>query len=655
MRNILIILMLAFFWCQVSIGAMPLQGKGQSGSTWDEVLRVRLPNNQLTKVGDKSYLAETGNGNMLVNPSFEHSTVSTGWTMSTGLPVGETTIFKSDAGKQAIKLPLSGSTGTFLAQNLNLTGDVTGAFEISQWVKTSATATSLKICSTKIDYSVTLQCQDIIKDGQWHLYTFNYPAISTLGVGIHGESVTGNIYVDDSYIGPDRNIGTVQYTSPWQSFTPTGSWTSNTTYTGRKRQVGENYEYQMTATLTGSPNAVVLVFNIPDVIDTSKIPGYDTVGNSAPPSAKGSGKCAAASKNYQVYFAGTSQVAMAYISNSTGGIASVSSTAPCTFVSGDTVNVSFSVPIVALSGSQTVVRMDQTPMQGNVRWTNTSGGNGTVTASSWTSFSDADFATNRTNSGVCTTNSSSNLSCKVPSLKAGKYEVTANGFFFVKSSTSGNDVICGFSIYDGTNRRGISTAYAGALSSLSPTDSISSLNGVFEYTSDQTNIEFIIQAYAETPNTNCNIGIDGAGRGLEINLKPLTQVMPAPLIPQSVICPSASGMCKVAAATITPTSGATCTVSNQVGSWLGATTPNATGDCTVAITPGVWPSTPICTANTRSANSSITTIATLGRIHSVSTSSIRILSQYLDEGGGTIANIINASNDPVDVTCFAPM
>lgn len=61
--------------------------------------------------------------------------------------------------------------------------------------------------------------------------------------------------------------------SKWESFTPTGSWTTNATYTGFKRRVGQNLEIQYKIALAGAPNAADLHFDIPDnlSIDTDVI------------------------------------------------------------------------------------------------------------------------------------------------------------------------------------------------------------------------------------------------------------------------------------------------------------------------------------------------------------------------------------------------
>ena len=59
----------------------------------------------------------------------------------------------------------------------------------------------------------------------------------------------------------------------WTSFTPTGSWNTNTTYTGYYRRVGDSVECHVQLALTGAPNAATLSVNLPSglSIDSNKV------------------------------------------------------------------------------------------------------------------------------------------------------------------------------------------------------------------------------------------------------------------------------------------------------------------------------------------------------------------------------------------------
>lgn len=77
-------------------------------------------------------------------------------------------------------------------------------------------------------------------------------------------------------IGIRNNNTIIPYTGvrsvgAWTSFTPTGTWTTNTTYTGKYRRVGQDMEVQYKLAFAGAPNATSLLLNLPTgfTIDTS--------------------------------------------------------------------------------------------------------------------------------------------------------------------------------------------------------------------------------------------------------------------------------------------------------------------------------------------------------------------------------------------------
>lgn len=143
----------------------------------------------------------------------------------------------------------------------------------------------------------------------------------------------------------------------WVSYTPTGSWVANTTYTGLWRRVGDQLEYQIYLTLSGAPTAASLTINyLPSGLsaDTNKLLSTSTNGNQT----MGIGI---------VRSAGTTYDANAYYNNAniavivkpssgtyTGAATNVNATTPGTFTNGDTILIKGSVPIVGWSSSTVV-------------------------------------------------------------------------------------------------------------------------------------------------------------------------------------------------------------------------------------------------------------------------------------------------------------
>lgn len=207
-------------------------------------------------------------------------------------------------------------------------------------------------------------------------YVLRFEALSTPSAAIK---------VSNIQYGTATRLGQGSPVTGWQTFTPTGSWTTNTTYTGRYRQVGQNLEVHATATTSGAPTAASFTVNLPSgfTIDTSKLSGS--------PSANATGVLGvgvatdAGSNSYPVfalYNSTTSIILGAYnaASATSASRVTVSNTAPFTFGSTDTIDIQFTVPVLELSGSvSTIVAPDQS----NYDWTSytpTFTGFGTVTS-----------------------------------------------------------------------------------------------------------------------------------------------------------------------------------------------------------------------------------------------------------------------------------
>lgn len=157
------------------------------------------------------------------------------------------------------------------------------------------------------------------------------------------------LYCDGSnWLIEDRKCDTA-----WASYTPTGTWSTNTTYTGKWRRQGDSIQVQVLVTLSGAPDATALAFDIPSgyTIDTGKI--VSTSGDSF---TWGNG---------QILDSGTSGYTMSTIGYSdtntmTVRCSSVAGTydqtvfvtnlVPFTFASGDEIGAFFEVPISGWKG-----------------------------------------------------------------------------------------------------------------------------------------------------------------------------------------------------------------------------------------------------------------------------------------------------------------
>lgn len=128
----------------------------------------------------------------------------------------------------------------------------------------------------------------------------------------------------------------------WVSFTPTGTWTTNTTYSGKWRRVGDTCEYMVTASTSGAPTGGNLIINLPTghVIDTAKLTTTDDDSVLGQSITNNSG--VEAYESVVTYYTTTSVTPLynsAHIPNFIG------TTNPFTFATGDSVTCIFKAPI----------------------------------------------------------------------------------------------------------------------------------------------------------------------------------------------------------------------------------------------------------------------------------------------------------------------
>ena len=135
----------------------------------------------------------------------------------------------------------------------------------------------------------------------------------------------------------------------WEAFTPTGSWTTNTTYTGFKRRVGDSIELNIQIELTGAPGgAASLEINYPAGIvpDTNKmhlnLDNYSLGVGSIWDSGTDQHLISGIRSTSETYV-------NPYTADGDGTISGISNTNPIVFASGDQLNFRYLVPVVGWS------------------------------------------------------------------------------------------------------------------------------------------------------------------------------------------------------------------------------------------------------------------------------------------------------------------
>jgi len=170
---------------------------------------------------------------------------------------------------------------------------------------------------------------------------------------VHTASTSASAYTlqfDNFSVGPQIVTNGAAITD-LTSFTPTGSWSTNTTYTGFWKRVGDTAKISVQVYLSGAPTSATLTVNLPSgmTMDTAKL-------LSATVQHMNLGTVRILDSGTLYYRLGT----VAYSSTtaveifaygSAPGDTSVSQAAPITFANGDRIWIELSVPIVGWSSN----------------------------------------------------------------------------------------------------------------------------------------------------------------------------------------------------------------------------------------------------------------------------------------------------------------
>lgn len=236
-------------WVNKSVSA-----KSENGSsvTAEE---IQVSNNQLTQTDTNKHLIESGNNNLLANPSFEHTTFSTGWTSTAGTFTSEASVLIH--GKKSAKLVLS-------SQTMALTQDSTlYAAQFADGVQGLASVriksdVALKVCSRSAGVTSSSLCVDVQANNKWGLYKVPFILGATSnGIAIVSSgNVTGTVYIDDSFVGAaslTQNMNACNDVSCQTEFSAKISFTGVIS--------AENLDWISTTTATPSSAQYTLVFN----------------------------------------------------------------------------------------------------------------------------------------------------------------------------------------------------------------------------------------------------------------------------------------------------------------------------------------------------------------------------------------------------------
>jgi hypothetical protein len=185
-----------------AMAVAPYGIKGQNQSTIYSNVH-QFPNNQVTNLGGIDALVETGNKNILVNPSFEHSTFSTGWTNSAGTFTAETSVLVD--GKKSAKLVLAAQTMSLTQSSTLYQAQFADGVQGLASVRIKSDV-ALSVCVVQAGVVSTSLCLSVPAYNTWGQYKIPFILGATSsGISIASSgAVTGTVYIDDAFVGPQN-------------------------------------------------------------------------------------------------------------------------------------------------------------------------------------------------------------------------------------------------------------------------------------------------------------------------------------------------------------------------------------------------------------------------------------------------------------------
>lgn len=585
-------------------GLPPTTIKGQSDASAKAKFALQVPYSQFSDLGGVKAYVDTGNRNLLSNSSFEASTYSTGWTVTTATGAAETSTMVD--GKQSAKLTFSSSTGDIAQSVTPSIQTASQSFEASCKVNTSLT--TIQVCA--LSGGSEVNCVDVPGTGTWQYVPVNFSGPSngtSVGVRVKASSSsTGTAYVDDCYVGPARNLSLV----------------SQATLIGRvvysEGSVGASGSNCVWSQLNASWSDYPTISSCPAPTSSGSIQGHAanvtpgfTISSASP------GYYMIVVEETSTFNGGTGLIAQRLLEANTNTVIHTSGDASVKpthefgytgyFNNTTTQSLDFKLqgygdgtfssyadarqfPITFTvyrfpTQSQQAMTVNTIPAFGGIKFSNFA--SQSTTSGSWVTVNNANYSGFSTYGNASGPSTSNDFGMQVSSVPAGTYRVYSNAHLG-NNAASGGD--CEMRIYDTTNSQEVAKVNTANQTSLSTGGN---LDGFVTYSSFQSSVNFVIQ-YRSNAGITCTMNwANGSTIIPIIGFEPKTQQLPAPVFKNSIFTSSTSPM-KIESAVMSVTGSGSCATVRQNGSWIGSTSPSGF-DCTVNISAGTFSGAPVCT------------------------------------------------------------
>jgi hypothetical protein len=211
---------------------------GSQGGSVYPAQQLETPAHQLTGLGSSAYLIETGNNNILLNANFQASTVTSGWTLGSGVTGGASfsPVYQSDPSSLQLTLSSVSASTDILKQDVTVTSGSVNGESLEQSFVVNTTVAGLQVCPRIGGADITAYCSTISSAGSWsYTPTSSLGGATTTSVGISiytpNAVASGTVYVSRGFTGQTRNIGTVSQANIVGGIVISGcsgSWTDST-------------------------------------------------------------------------------------------------------------------------------------------------------------------------------------------------------------------------------------------------------------------------------------------------------------------------------------------------------------------------------------------------------------------------------------------
>lgn len=248
------------------------------------------------------------------------------------------------------------------------------------------------------------------------------------------------------------------------------------------------------------------------------------------------------------------------------------------------------------TSAETAYRPDIVAWKGKASFaTNVAGFVASTTSSTVVNLNNAAFGTVSYGTNASAPTVANDLAVKFNNIPAGSYTayIQAPMTAYGTGVSSSN---CEWSLYDGTNRVGLTQVQLVSVVGLTNRNTIGAMQGEVTYTSLQSSKEWSLQVrkISTSGTSDCRVEYNDTGGSIEIGLIPRTQNIPAPILVGSVTSNS-SGAERVERANLN--CDASSAITAQSGTWVSSIGNASAGACAVTLVTGMFSATPSCVAS----------------------------------------------------------